>query len=33
MQDSKGGVVSKQKVVEITKAAMNAIRYVPRLIS
>jgi hypothetical protein len=27
MQECKEGIVSKQKVVEITKAAMNAVRY------
>ncbi|KAL7076929.1 hypothetical protein ACQ4LE_003704 [Meloidogyne hapla] len=27
MQECKGGIVSKQKVVEITKNAMNAVRY------
>lgn len=27
MHDCKGGQVSKQTVVEITKAAMNAVRY------
>ncbi|CAK5091728.1 unnamed protein product [Meloidogyne enterolobii] len=27
MQECKGGIVSKQKVVDITKAAMNAVRY------